>query len=142
MANSGTKLHGKNGAIYLGGAKGSGVVEVATESAGTLQRNRDYVDATVFGDTNKTYLAGLPNVQGTFAGFLDSSGDIILHSATSGAEIVYLYADDNPNGDTSVILVAHGPALIDASVNNTNTDGVKITGEVRASGAWTIDLGV
>lgn len=141
MANSGTKLHGKNGAIYLGGAKGSGGVKVAAKSEWTLQRNRDYVDATVFGDENKTYLAGLPNVQGTFAGFLDVSGDLILNAATSGAQDIYLYADDDPNSITSVVLVAHGPGLIDANVNATNTDGVRISGEFRASGSWDIDLG-
>lgn len=140
MANSGTKLHGKNGAIYVGGAKGSGGIKFAAKTEWTLQRNRDYVDATVFGDENKTYLAGLPNVQGTFSGFLDVSGDILLNSATSGAQSIYLYADDNPNGITSVILVAHGPGLIDANVNLTNTDGARISGEFRASGAWTIDL--
>lgn len=142
MANSGTKLHGKNGAIYLGGAKGSGGVKIAAKSEWTLQRNRDYVDATVFGDLNKTYLAGLPNIQGTFAGFLDVSGDLILNSSTSESQDIYLYADDNPNAITSVVLVAHGPGLIDANVNATNTDGVRVTGEFRASGAWTIDLGV
>ena len=30
-ANSGTKLHGKNGAIYIGGPKGSGV-KVSTKN--------------------------------------------------------------------------------------------------------------
>lgn len=142
MANSGTKLHGKNGAIYLGGAKGSGGIKIAAKTEWTLQRNRDYVDATVFGDLNKTYLAGLPNIQGTFAGFLDVSGDLILNSSTSESQDIYLYADDNPNAITSVVLVAHGPGLIDANVNATNTDGVRVTGEFRASGAWTIDLGV
>lgn len=141
MANSGTKLHGKNGAIYLGGAKGAGGIKVATKSAWTLQRNRDYVDATVFGEANKTYLAGLPNVQGTFAGILDVSGDMLLNAATSDSQDMYLYADDNPFSTTSVVLVAHGPALIDASVDASNTDAVRITGEFRASGSWTIDLG-
>ena len=141
MANSGTKLHGKNGAIYLGGAKGAGGVKVATKSAWTLQRNRDYVDATVFGEANKTYLAGLPNVQGTFAGILDVSGDLLLNAATSDSQQMYLYADDNPFTNTTVVLVAHGPALIDASVDASNTDAVRITGEFRAAGSWTIDLG-
>lgn len=142
MANSGTKLHGKNGAIYLGGAKGSGGVKVATKSSWTLQRNRDYVDATVFGEANKTYLAGLPNVQGSFAGILDVSGDLLLNAATSESQDMYLYADDDPFATTSEILVAHGPALIDASVDASNTDAVRITGEFRAQGSWTIDLGV
>ncbi len=134
MANSGTKIHGKNGAIYLGGAKASGGVKVAAKSEWTLQRNRDYVDATVFGDVNKTYLAGLPNVQGTFAGFLDTSGDLLLSAATSDSQEIYLYADDTVAGDW----VAHGPGLIDANVTASNTDGVRMTGEFRAQGAWTI----
>jgi hypothetical protein len=141
VANSGTKLHGKNGAIYLGGAKGSGGIKVATKSSWTLQRNRDYVDATVFGEANKTYLAGLPNVQGSFAGILDVSGDILLNAATSDSQTMYLYADDNPFSTTSLVLVAHGPALIDASVDASNTDAVRITGEFRAQGSWVIDLG-
>jgi hypothetical protein len=141
VANSGTKLHGKNGAIYIGGEKGSGGVKVATKSSWTLQRNRDYVDATVFGEANKTYLAGLPNVQGSFAGILDVSGDLLLNAATSDAQDLYLYADDNPFSATSEVLVAHGPALIDASVDASNTDAVRITGEFRAQGSWTIDLG-
>ena len=141
MANSGTKLHGKNGAIYIGGEKGSGGVKVATKSSWTLQRNRDYVDATVFGEANKTYLAGLPNVQGSFAGILDVSGDLLLNAATSDAMNLYLYADDNPFSSTSEVLVAHGPALIDANVDASNTDAVRITGEFRAQGSWVIDLG-
>lgn len=140
MANSGTKLHGKNGAIYLGGAKGSGGIKVAAKTQWTLQRNRDYVDATVFGDVNKTYLAGLPNVQGTFAGFLDTSGDLLLSAAVSDSQTVYLYADDDPGMTTSEVLVAHGPGLLDATVDCSNTDGVRITGEFRANGAWVIDL--
>ena len=85
MANSGTKLHGKNGAIYIGGAKGSGGIKVAVKAEWTLQRNRDYIDATVFGDSNKTYLAGLPNTQGTFSGFFDTSGDLLNNAAASDA---------------------------------------------------------
>jgi hypothetical protein len=133
VANAGTKLHGKDGAIKLNGVK------VAVKTAWTLQRNRDYVDATVFGDTNKTYLAGLPNLQGTFAGFLDVSGDLFLTAAASGAQLIELFADDGTNGG-AIIKVAHGSGLIDASVDCTNTDGVKLTGEFRANGPWVVDI--
>lgn len=143
-ANAGTKLHGKNGAIYLGGAKGSGGIKIANKTEWTLQRNRDYVDATVFGDTNKTYLAGLPNVQGTFAGLLDVSGDLLLNAATSDVVQIYLYADDG----NSPILIANGPGLIDGNVTASLTDAIRYTGEFRAStdpntgsGAWTIFSG-
>jgi hypothetical protein len=135
VANSGTKIHGKNGAIYIGGIKGGPGIKVAAKSEWTLQRNRDYVDATVFGDVNKTYLAGLPNVQGTFAGFLDTSGDLLLSAATSDSEEIYLYADD---GAAPSAWIAHGFGFIDANVTASNTDGVRMTGEFRASGPWTI----
>jgi hypothetical protein len=137
-ANSGTKLHGKDGAIYIGGAKGVGV-KVANRTEWTFQRNRDYVDATTFGNTNKTYLAGLPNLQGTYAGLLDTSGDLMFTYASSGAQLIYLYASTDVNGGTDV-LVAHGSGFLDATVNCTNTDAVKITGEFRAAGNWITDL--
>lgn len=135
-ANAGTKLHGKNGAIYLNGPKGGGGAQkVATKVEWTLNLNRDYVDATVFGDTNKTYLVGLKDVQGTFAGLLDVSGDLIVNSTDSDAVQIYLYGDDRP---TFELLLAHGPGLIDASITASNTDAIRVTGNFRAAGAWTV----
>lgn len=139
-ANSGTKLHGKGGAIYIGGAKGAGGIRVAAKSEWVLNRSRDYVEATSFGDSNKTYLAGLPDVSGSFRGFLDTSGDFLLDAATSDAQDLYLYASDGTLAGTTEILVAHGPALIDASVTVSNTDAARISGQFRASDSWTIDL--
>lgn len=140
MPNLGQKLHGKGGAIYIGGAKGAGGVRVAAKAEWTLNRSRDYVEATSFGDPNKTYLAGLPDVSGSFGGFLDTSGDLLLNSATSDAQDLYLYASDATLAGTTEILVANGPALIDATVTVSTTDAARITGQFRASGAWTIDL--
>lgn len=132
---AGTKLHGKNGAIYLGGKKGSGGVKVTTKTEWTLNLSRDYVDATVFGDTNKTYLVGLKDIQGTFAGLLDVSGDYQVNAANSDAINIYLYADDR---GSSEILIAHGPGLMDASLTASVTDAIKTTGNFRAAGAWTV----
>ncbi len=138
MANSGTKLHGKDGAIYIGGAIGTGI-KIANKAEWTLQRNRDYVDATTFGNTNKTYLAGLPNIQGTYAGLFDLSGDLLNNASTSDAQLIYLYADDGTNAG-AVKLVAHGSGFLDANITTSNTDAVRITGEFRAQGNWIIDL--
>ena len=131
---AGTKLHGKNGAIYIGGPKGGGGTKVTTKTEWTLNLSRDYVDATVFGDTNKTYLVGLRDVQGTYAGLLDVSGDYLVNATTSDTQNLYLYADDT----SSAILLAYGPALIDASLTASNTDALKVTGNFRASGNWTV----
>lgn len=139
MANSGTKLHGKNGAIYINTAKqGAGFPQaskIAAKTEWTLNLSRDYVDATVFGDTNKTYLVGLKDIQGTFAGLLDVSGDLQVNAASSDIVYVYLYADDR---DGEELLIAYGPGLMDASITASNTDAIKTTGNFRAAGAWTV----
>lgn len=133
-ANAGTKIHGKNGAIYLDGLKGTGT-KVATKTEWALNLNRDYVDATVFGETNKTYLVGLKDISGTYAGLLDVSGDLLINATSSDTVNIYLYADDR-NGNE--ILIAHGPGLIDGAITASNTDAVRMTGNFRASGNWTV----
>ena len=132
-ANTGTKLHGKNGAIYLNGAKGTGT-KVATKTEWTLALNRDYVDATVFGDTNKTYLVGLKDITGTYAGILDTSGDLLVNATDSESVIIYLYADDG----ATPVLIANGPGLFDASITANNTDAIRVSGNFRAAGNWTV----
>lgn len=131
MPNLGTKLHGKNGAIYLNGPKGTGV-KVSNKTAWTLSLSRDRVDATVFGDTNKTSLVGLRDISGTFDGLLDVSGDLLLTATTEEEKAVYLYADDG----ASPVLIGSGMAFIDAVVNAANADAVKISGNFFAQGPW------
>lgn len=133
MAAVGTALHGKRGAIYLGGPKGSGV-KVVNKTEWTLSLNRDYVDSTVFGDVNKTYLVGLKDIQGTFAGLLDIQGDAQVNAANSDAIQIYLYGDDA----SPELLIAYGPGLMDASITASNTDAIKCTGNFRAAGAWVV----
>lgn len=133
------KLHGKSGAIYLGGAVGSGGTKVTDKTEWSIDLSRDYVDATVFGETNKTYLAGLRNFAGNYAGLLDVNGDDMLDATALDAQLIYLYADDGTTGGT-VALVAHGSGFIDGTVSTSSTDAVRITGQFRAQGNWTIDL--
>ena len=136
-AGAGTRLHGKNGAIYINGGKGSGT-KVTTKTEWTLNLNRDFVDATVFGDTNKVYLVGLKDISGTYAGLMDVSGDLLVNQADADAVDIYLYADDR---DGSEVLLANGPGFIDASITASNTDAVKVTGNFRASGNWSVFAG-
>lgn len=132
-ANAGTKLHGKNGALYLNGVKGVGT-KVALKTEWTLNLNRDYVDATVFGDVNKTYLAGLKDISGTYAGLMDNSGDLLVNATDSEAVATYLYSDDG----NSPVLIGSGLALHDSAINCSNTDAVRVSGNFRANGPWTI----
>jgi hypothetical protein len=136
-ANSGVKKHGRNAAVYIGGPKDGGGVRLSNRNEWSLSLGRDYVDASVFGDTNKTYLAGLRDVQGTINGFLDVSGDLMTQATTSDAILVYLYADDV---SVPAILVAGGPGLFDASLTASISDGVKITSNFRAAGSWLVAI--
>lgn len=135
MANSGTKLHGKNAAIFIADVGGAST-RVANKVEWNLSLNRDYVDATVFGDTNKTYLVGLKDISGTFAGILDVSGDLLLTATDEDVKVLYLYGDDTG----SPVLLAHGPSFIDSAISASNTDAVRITGNFRAQGAWEVDI--
>jgi hypothetical protein len=137
-ANAGTKLHGKNGAIYLHNVKGGSTptgVKVSTKTEWTLALNRDYVDATVFGDTNKTYLVGLKDITGTYAGILDTSGDLLVNATDAESVQIYLYAEDTSTNGT---LIANGPGLFDASITANNTDAIRVSGNFRAAGNWTV----
>jgi hypothetical protein len=137
---AGLKLHGKNGAIYLHNKKGgAGAIKVTTKTEWTLNLSRDYVDATVFGDTNKTYLVGLKDIQGTYAGLLDLSGDYLINTTNSDTVQLYLYGDDTTVNSTGAeIMIANGPALMDASITSSISDAIKMTGNFRASGSWTV----
>lgn len=129
------RLHGSKGAIYIGGPKGGGGTRIAAKAQWTLNRTRDTVDVTAFGDTAKRYVAGLPDAAGTFAGFLDNSGDALLSAAAGDPVLLYLYSDEVDN-----IEVAHGSGFVDATVTVANNDAVRINGNFRASAAWIIAL--
>ena len=69
-------------------------------------------------------------------GLNDVSGDLLVDatSTSSATYYVYLYADD-------AHLIASGPALLDANITASNTDAVRVTGNFRASGNWTVFSG-
>lgn len=119
-------LHGKNGAIYVDGQK------IADKTEWSLNLSRDYADVTTFRDGNKVYAAGLRDVQGSFAGFYDTSGDLGVEHADGAAWDVQVWAQDG------VTLVAEGPAYLDVSVTASATDAVRVSGNFRAAGTWTV----
>jgi hypothetical protein len=119
-------IHGKNGAIYVNGTKISNKTEWALNMA------RDYADVSTFRDANKVYAAGLRDIQGTFAGLYSTNGDLSVQYSDGAAYNVQLYADDG------VLLVAEGPAYLDASVTASVSDAVRCSGNFRAAGTWTI----
>lgn len=139
VANSDIRLSGINGAIAIGGALPSPGTLVAAKTEWTFANTRDFFDGSAFGDTNKRWFPGLRDAQGTYAGLLDLSGDLLFSAAALGAQLLYLYADSN-EGASSVALyeVAHGSGYLDATASCSLNDMVKVTGQFRAAANWTI----
>jgi len=101
-------------------------------SAWTLDRATDKVDVTAFGDANKTYVQGLPDIKGTITGWFDSADDALFDAAdsTDGA-VLYLYPST-----LAPTIYHYGPAWIDASISVDAKGAVAITGSFVANGAW------
>ena len=119
-----TKIHGKNGAIYVNGSK------ITNKTEWALNMSRDYADVSTFRDRNKVYAAGLRDIQGTFSGLFATDVELSIQYSDGVAYNVQLYADDGH------ILVAEGPAFLDASVTASSTDAVRCNGNFRAAGTW------
>lgn len=67
--------HGRNGVVYMGITQSAGVSAVATPvtflTDWTVNKTTAKVDVTAFGDSNLTYVAGLPDASGDFSGWYD-----------------------------------------------------------------------
>jgi hypothetical protein len=86
------RIHGRRGLIYLDGAGGGNASPLAFQSKWEISFTTDKDDVTSFGDPNKTYVAGLPDADGSFSGFYDDSTAQTYLSAADGiARAFYLY---------------------------------------------------
>lgn len=88
------RFHGRNGRLYVAVAAGGSASLVAYAKSFTIDNTTDKPDVTAWGDANHTYLAGLPDDKGTFAGFSDIAGDALYTAARDGvARKTYFYPD-------------------------------------------------
>lgn len=93
------RIHGRNGIVYFGVACGAAAGPIAYLSDWSINFTVDTVDVTAMGDTNKIYVAGLPDCQGDFSGFYD---DVTLQTYTAATDGVprnfYLYPNTAASG--------------------------------------------
>lgn len=128
-----TRYAGKGGVVYIAPTAGGAAVSVIGLSKWSLDQTTDKIDVTAFGDPNKEYVQGLPDVKGQVSGFWDdTSSDTLFQAAgATGAVNMYLYPTK-----LNAAKYWYGTAFLDASVDADVKDAVKISGSFVAGGAW------
>ena len=124
--------HGKSGRVMMSTTGTGTAVTVSSLTTWSVDQSTDTVETTAFGDTNKTYVQGLADVSGTFAGFFNDS-DATLFSGSGSADGVKLYLYPSTNALTKYW---YGPAWISYSVNTGVSEAVAISANFVANGAW------
>lgn len=128
--------HGKRGVIYMSTTGTGTASSVLSLSAWTLNMATDKVETTAFQDANKTYVQGLRDITGTFAGFYnDAETKLFTGAASSDGVKLYLY----PSVDAPT-KYAYGPAWVDMSVDTGVAAAVTVTANFAANGAWGVNL--
>jgi hypothetical protein len=78
--------------VYIGLTFGASAQPAAFLSDWTVNMTTQKVDVTALGDSNVTYVAGLPNADGDFTGFYDTATAQTYAAAQDGlARTFYLY---------------------------------------------------
>lgn len=107
-------------------------VPVPSLNSWTLNFETDTEEVTSFGDTNKTYVQGLPDVSMEFGGFWDESDSTLKTAAASadGAKI-YVYPSTN-----AISKYAYGVAWVNYSLEGGVDGAVTLKGSASANGNW------
>jgi hypothetical protein len=123
---------GRKGVVYLSTSASGSASNVLKLTQWTLDQSTDKIDVTAFGDANKTYVQGLKDVKGSFAGFFDDTETKPFSAAdsTDGVKL-YLY----PSADVPTKYF-YGPAWLDVSIDTSVAAAVSISGNFAANGAW------
>jgi hypothetical protein len=126
-----SRYHGRSGRVMLSTSASAAAV-ATTMSGWTLNRTTDRVEVTSFGDANKTYVQGLPDVQGTLNGFFDNADDRLFDAAESadGAKLYLYFSTD------ALTIYWYGPAWVDASIEVPISGAVSMNGTYAANGSW------
>lgn len=124
------RLHGRRGRLYVGLLNAAAAAEpVAFLREWEITFASDDVEVTAFGDTNKVYVAGLPDIGGSYSGWYDDATGQLYAAATDGiARKFYLYT----NNDLTT-QYWYGTASFDMSVSGAVDGGVSISGDWKAN---------
>ena len=124
--------HGKGGVLCVSTTKTGTPAPIVLITEWSLDRTSDKVETTALGDANKTYVKGLDDVKGTFAGQWAAHDDTLFEASESpdGVQIELW-----PSVDSTVCF--KGPAWLDVSIKGGVSAAVTLDGNFSANGSWT-----
>jgi hypothetical protein len=123
------RLHGRAGRLYMNLTSGGTAEPVAYLNTWEITAATDDVEVTAFGDANKVYVSGLPDVGGSFSGFYDDASVQTYTAATDGVpRKFYLY----PNTGTNT-QYWFGTAAFDFSASGGVDSAVTVSGNWKAA---------
>jgi len=133
------RRHGSKGSVEMDPTGGATGVVVASLNSWSLDLARDRADATCFGDLNKVFVQGLPNVEGELGGIWDEVASQELFAVALGDTAAFLKLIPSTLASTYFF---SGLAYIDAGIE-VNADGaITVNGSFAAAGPWTMDPAV
>jgi hypothetical protein len=123
---------GRKGVIYMS-TTGTGVaVSVVNMKTWSLNMPTDKIEVTAFGDANKKYVQGLPDVTGDMSGWWDDTSDALYDASRSTDGVkMYLYpSTDAPSK------YWYGPAWVDFSIDVDVSGAIEVSASFAANGSW------
>ena len=128
-----TPRHGRFGIVYIGAANGGTAVNQPILKSWSLDGSTDFADVTCMGDSNKSYVAGIPDTTGSFDGVWDSATATVFYTAARDglSRKMYLY----PGGSSANYW--YGDILLDSNFQGAWDNAVEVSANWKAAGAIT-----
>lgn len=120
------RIAGRNAVIYLGATTSAAASPITFQNTWSMNFTSDKIDVTAFGETTKTYVAGIADAQGEFAGFYDDSTPQTYTAAIDGlSRRFYLYPSS-----LNTAQYFFGTVFADMSIN------AAVAGATEVSASW------
>lgn len=130
------RRHGSKGQVKMDPTGGDAAAVVGDLNQWTLDLARDKEDVTCFGDTNKQYVLGLPDVQGEINGVWNEETSPEFLRVALGDVPVMLELIPSTLTPTHMF---KGLAYLDAGMECAADGAVTISGSFVAAGPWTLE---
>jgi len=130
------RRHGSTGEIMMDPTGGATPATVASLNKWSIDFDRDKEDVTCFGDTNKVYVLGLPDVQGDIDGVWDETTSPDFLRVALGDVPVLLKLIPSTLAPTYFFT---GLAYVSTSIECAADGAVTLSGSFVAAGPWTME---